>query len=116
MKNQPKVERSEASYTPGPWTTKKAIRGDSYIVFGPTTMTGTEVITGHISEANARLIGDAPETAAERDRLKTLNAELLEALREISRAGHDGHLVGLIGEGALELVDNAIAKGEGTLK
>ena len=32
-------------------------------------------------EANARLIAAAPETAAERDRLKALNAELLEVLR-----------------------------------
>lgn len=31
--------------------------------------------------ANARLIAAAPETAAERDRLKALNAELLEVLR-----------------------------------
>jgi hypothetical protein len=29
---------------------------------------------------NARLIASAPETAAERDRLKKINAELLEAL------------------------------------
>jgi hypothetical protein len=34
-----------------------------------------------VREANARLIAAAPETAAERDRLKALNAELLEALR-----------------------------------
>jgi hypothetical protein len=31
--------------------------------------------------ANARLIAAAPETAAERDRLKEVNAELLEVLR-----------------------------------
>ncbi len=31
-------------------------------------------------EANARLIAAAPETAAERDRLREINAELLAAL------------------------------------
>lgn len=41
---------------------------------------------GHLAEceerdANARLIAAAPETAAERDRLKEVNAELLEALK-----------------------------------
>jgi hypothetical protein len=35
-------------------------------------------------EANAKLIAEAPETAAERDRLKIINAELLEALEKIS--------------------------------
>jgi hypothetical protein len=34
-------------------------------------------------EANARLIAAAPETAAERDRLKKINAELLAALKAI---------------------------------
>ena len=33
--------------------------------------------------ANARLIADAPVTAAERDRLKASNTELLEALQTI---------------------------------
>ncbi len=37
-------------------------------------------------EANARLIAAAPDTAAERDRLKAENAELLEALREVVSA------------------------------
>ena len=35
--------------------------------------------------ANARLIAAAPETAAERDRLNELNAELLETLKDIAR-------------------------------
>jgi hypothetical protein len=34
-----------------------------------------------IRDANARLIAAAPETAAERDRLKEVNAELLAALK-----------------------------------
>ena len=33
--------------------------------------------------ANAHMIAAAPETAAERDRLKEINAELLEALQTI---------------------------------
>jgi hypothetical protein len=37
-----------------------------------------------VREANARLIAAAPETAAERDRLKEVNAELLEVLRLIA--------------------------------
>lgn len=37
-----------------------------------------------MSDANARLIATAPETAAERDRLKEVNAELLKALRSLA--------------------------------
>lgn len=33
------------------------------------------------SEANARLVAAAPETAAERDRLREVNAEMLKALK-----------------------------------
>jgi hypothetical protein len=35
------------------------------------------------SAENSRLIAAAPETAAERDKLKAINSELLEALKEI---------------------------------
>ena len=37
-----------------------------------------------VRDANARLIAAALKTAAERDRLKALNAELVEALEEIT--------------------------------
>ncbi len=33
------------------------------------------------SEANAKLIAESPETAAERDRLKAVNAELLQTIQ-----------------------------------
>ncbi len=35
-----------------------------------------------LTKNNARLITAAPETAAERDRLKEINAELLESLKD----------------------------------
>ena len=48
---------------------------------------------GPETEANARLIASAPETAAERDQLKTEKAELVEALERLedytSRATND---------------------------
>ena len=40
-------------------------------------------------QANAKLIAAAPETAAERDRLKELNAELLAALKALYEATPD---------------------------
>jgi hypothetical protein len=43
--------------------------------------------------ANARLIAAAPETAAERDRLKAINAELLVAL-ELLIKSHDASCTG----------------------
>ena len=42
---------------------------------------GGSVLTYEERKANARLIGVAPETAAERDRLRELNSDLLAALR-----------------------------------
>ena len=43
-------------------------------------------------EANVRLIADAPETAAERDRLKVVNAEMLEELQEALAILEHNHL------------------------
>jgi hypothetical protein len=41
-------------------------------------------IADNLRPANARLIAAATETAAERDRLRHVNADLLAALRELS--------------------------------
>jgi hypothetical protein len=46
---------------------------------------------GATVEANARLIAAAPETAAERDRLRVENAELLEALKDVMERLVDRH-------------------------
>ena len=74
-------------HTPGPWGATTRQRSWDWVVFqasDPNTEIcqmfhdGTdENLTG---EANARLIAAAPETAAERDRLREINAELVEAL------------------------------------
>ena len=42
--------------------------------------------SAELNIANARLIAAAPETAAERDRLREINAELLEALQVCVKA------------------------------
>ncbi len=97
----------KAKHTPGPWEYKSGGEGafpqvilaksmpysdgsggadhDEYLTInvGPSAK---GLAAGYLSndtetcEANARLIAAAPETAAERDRLKENNAELLEAL------------------------------------
>lgn len=61
-------------------------------------------------EANANLIAAAPETAAERDKLKEVNSELLEALEILKRKYSDNNMEG--GE-AWFVVTNAIAKARG---
>lgn len=81
----------ETKHTPGPWTVEDPL--------GPETLWIVEAgkathewrciamvcrdppIGAGEQQANARLIAAAPETAAERDRLRELNAELVEALR-----------------------------------
>lgn len=105
------------THTPGPW----GAISDGKII----TMTGTRVVVasttggfGHeVQEANARIIAAAPETAAERDKLKVINAELLAALkmaRDCITYCRRTHLDTQAGEGIpVELlIDAAIAKAE----
>lgn len=75
---------NKPTHTPGPWD---QARSDSRVILGPSLS-----FHGRIAEvpsfkaedqANARLIAAAPETAAERDLLKKVNAELLAALNLI---------------------------------
>ena len=63
-------------HTPGPWTLNEAGK-----ISGPR---GDTVAFAY--DADAILIAAAPETAAERDRLKASNADLLEALENITSA------------------------------
>jgi len=77
-------------HTPGPWTQW----ADTNIIIGLHSgskrienLRICEVATHSWQDQgryNARLIAAAPETAAERDRLREVNAELLKALRTIS--------------------------------
>ena len=71
-----------SKHTPGPWLigtpppNGEMTVGTEQGLMVAVATTGLDMPTG----ANARLIAAAPETAAERDRLKEINAELLEAL------------------------------------
>ena len=85
-------------YTPGPWRLDD-YRGDSEGRSSDDICTGSYEDHNHISiatiwncggrgfpsddefVANTRLIAAAPETAAERDRLRGINADLLAALK-----------------------------------
>lgn len=76
-----------SKHTPGPWFVdahKNVVAEGGGLVAFPCISAGFD------QEANARLIAAAPETAAERDRLKEINAELLDALTEIVAAA-DGN-------------------------
>ena len=87
---------SDGNHTPGPWEIApycceddediaiQVVSGFKRTVDG--RMSANWIATCDLQEdneanwANARLIAAAPETAAERDRLKEINADLLEAL------------------------------------
>ena len=85
---------SNATHTPGPWHLAKCEDGIVFAIAGgdesrfrsrallkmTTSVNDTEEQIAE-QNANARLIAAAPETAAERDRLKEVNAELLEVVR-----------------------------------
>lgn len=76
-----------SKHTPGPWRSIPTgmVPNEWNIIHEWMSADGCPV-RGHVAraygndEANARLIAAAPETAAERDSLKAINAELLEAL------------------------------------
>jgi hypothetical protein len=67
----------ENQHTPEPWTIKNGL----LIVAGEKNICAIAKGLGQNDyEANARLIAAAPETAAERDKLKAANVELVKAL------------------------------------
>ena len=71
-------------HTPGPWTVDAI---ETTLVRAPDRYPIAD-LESHFREiteceANARLIADAPETAAERERLKESNACLLAALKKV---------------------------------
>ena len=83
----------QAQHTPGPWTaegfTVYAGDGDDFGDVARATAGDSHVDPDyHLDRpdyeriANARLIAAAPETAAERDRLREVNADLLEAAKD----------------------------------
>jgi hypothetical protein len=92
-----------AQHTPGPWWTDGVYSEDEggVAIIAASTDCGplpgnptrgmvafaTELLAYRADEciANARLIAAAPETAAERDRLRAINADLLAALRNAVR-------------------------------
>ena len=77
-----------SKHTPGPWLSgmPSSIVGWPVIAAGSLGRLICNVAYSDPSEseakANARLIAEAPETAAERDRLKELNAELLKVMAQ----------------------------------
>ena len=85
-------------HTPGPWKLQagrsiKTISGEFYLSYGQDRHGNPNFRNFCELDANARLIAAAPETAAERDRLKAEKAELVEALERLedytSRATND---------------------------
>lgn len=74
-------------HTPGPWATSRdGVPEDHIQITIYAEATGKRVATAFETEANAALIAAAPETAAERERLRAVNAELVAALTAIEEA------------------------------
>jgi hypothetical protein len=113
---------SGGKHTPGPWRIFNStdIFPDDNDTEGLRQIADCSV-SEHIpfteQQANARLIAAAPETAAERDRLKVVNAELLAVLKRFRTKVYNA----AIGNGmddewataACSVADAAIAKAEG---
>lgn len=95
---KPETPTTEAKHTPGKWqlTTvpfELIDTDDAASIYGPMSRDGGACLIACISRspgdseatANAYLIAAAPETAKERDELKAINAQLLEALMYVRR-------------------------------
>ena len=113
-----------AKHTPGPWVLcyDGQIDGPDGRTICRFTWDSFKGFNDSPTEkANARLIAAAPETAAERDRLKEINAELLALLKQlhglVEFAGSDGR--GFTGDNQTEYdtfepaIRAAIARAEG---
>jgi hypothetical protein len=71
-----------AQHTPGPWAVVQRFSVAQDFDGGIAVADVVRLPSRAEAEANARLIAAAPETAAERDQLRALNADMLAALRE----------------------------------
>lgn len=82
-------------HTPGPWSFQKdyltvyssstgKTQAIAKVLFSLPHNAASPCVPRDQAESNVHLIAAAPETAAERDRLKAINAELLEALEIIA--------------------------------
>lgn len=120
-----------SKHTPGPWTVVQVQRKSGLIGFevretsheqGVICEIDAKPYLVHVKEENAALIAAAPETAEERDRLKEINAELLEACKEafklielarqhFPKSMHNSDKFKL--ENTCAVIGNAIAKADG---
>ena len=110
-----------SEHTPGPWKVFTTKDGTKVIGIGELNGAGIAdcgfgIWRGNSKEAlaNARLIAAAPETAAERDRLREVNAELLAELKDAVDLADN--LYGHLTSEELNLIDAwpaIIAKAEG---
>lgn len=80
------TQDTPGAHTPGPWKIDQRDSNTSARIGSAVDLQASGLVARvygnnpqHM-EANARLIAAAPETAAERDRLKAVNADLLAAL------------------------------------
>ena len=95
-------------HTPGPWTIDGLhIIGNGYSIAHINSHRTTE------GRENAELIAAAPETAAERDRLKEINAELLEAANAAIDAIADERADAAYKANVVSMLRDAIAKATG---
>jgi hypothetical protein len=77
----------KTKHTPGPWTLPKFSGADKSIeIPEPQVLIDYDDVDHKEQAANAQLIAAAPETAAERDQLKEVNAKLVEALKTFIQA------------------------------
>lgn len=71
----------EAQHTPGNWRLAKASINENDYIISSDAMPGILATVHGANQGNANLLVNAPETAAERDRLKERVIKLEEALK-----------------------------------
>ena len=111
-----------SKHTPGPWRANDANVFQDNPLDSVVLVASCSVIAVEYEErqANARLIADAPETAVERDKLKALCGEMLDALRKsnwalstLADCTDDTYMSQRTFESLLGKNNDAIAKAEG---
>jgi hypothetical protein len=111
-----------SGHTPGPWLIQQGDEwADGIVTLHGHNEDGTPMYWTVASynrrrdeaEANARLIAAAPETAAERDRLREVNAELVAALEQIAHRAHKHAVCTQVQYSLGDIARAAIAKATG---
>jgi hypothetical protein len=107
---------SAPKHTPGPWFRDQYghVHGWEPTEYGQRSVLLIDNRHSKATSADKTLIAAAPETAAERDRLREVNAELVAALEQIAHRAHKHAVCTQVQYSLGDIARAALAKATGS--